>query len=100
MNEDITLLLKQYNSMMRYSYNRFLEGKTEKDIRLLSKSLNNINSLNSWLIQCSIRDAKSIYNRFREEKVIFGSKVNFIKRIKNKISKEKYQLNRLNPINI
>ena len=98
--EDLTSILKQYSNVVRYSYNRFLEGKTEKDIRLLTKSLNSIDLLNSWLIQCGIKDGKAIQTRFKNEKVIFGGKCNLIKRLKNKISKEEYQLKRLCPINI
>jgi IS605 OrfB family transposase len=98
--EDLTSILKQYSNVVRYSYNRFLEGKTEKDIRKLTKSLNNINLLNSWLIQCAIKDGKAIQTRFKNEKVIFGGKHNLINRLKNKISKEDYQLKRLCPINI
>ena len=98
--EDLTSILKQYSNVVRYSYNRFLEGKTEKDIRLLTKSLNSIDLLNSWLIQCGIKDGKAIQTRFKNEKVIFGGKHNLIKRSKNKISKEEYQLKRLCPINI
>ena len=59
-NEDLTSILKQYSSVVRYSYNRFLDGKTEKDIRELTKSLNNIDLLNSWLVQCGIKDGKSV----------------------------------------
>ncbi len=99
-NEDLTSILKQYSSVVRYSYNRFLDGKTEKDIRELTKSLNNIDLLNSWLVQCGIKDGKAIQTRFKNEKVIFGGKFNLINRLKNKITKEEYQLRRLNPINI
>ena len=98
--EDLTSILKQYSNVVRYSYNRFLEGKTEKDIRLLTKSLNSIDLLNSWLIQCGIKDGKAIQTRFKNEKVIFGGKCNLINRLKNKITKEEYQLKRLCPINI
>ena len=98
--EDLTSILKQYSNVVRYSYNRFLEGKTEKDIRLLTKSLNSIDLLNSWLIQCAIKDGKALHTRFKNEKVIFGGKYNLIKRSKNKISKEEYQLKRLCPVNI
>ena len=99
-NEDLTSILKQYSSIVRYSYNRFLEGKNEKDIRELTKSLNSVDLLNSWLLQCGIKDGKAIQTRFKNEKVIFGGKNNLINRIKNKITKEEYQLKRLNPINI
>jgi predicted transposase len=99
-NEDLTSILKQYSSVVRYSYNRFLDGKTEKDIRELTKSLNNIDLLNSWLVQCGIKDGKAIQTRFKNEKVIFGGKFNLINRLKNKITKEEYQLKRLSPMNI
>lgn len=98
--EDLTSILKQYSNVVRYSYNRFLEGKTEKDIRGLSKSLSSIDSLNSWLIQCGIKDGKAIQARFKSEKVIFGGKYNLINRLKNKITKDDYQVKRLSPINI
>lgn len=98
--EDLTSILNQYSNIVRYSYNRFLEGKTEKDIRELSKSMNNVDLLNSWLIQCGIKDGKAIQTRFKNEKVIFGGKYNLINRLKNKITKEEYQLKRLCPINI
>lgn len=98
--EDLTSILKQYSNVVRYSYNRFLEGKTEKDIREISKSMNSIDLLNSWLIQCGIKDGKAIQTRFKSEKVIFGGKYNLINRLKNKITKDDYSLKRLNPINI
>jgi len=44
--EDLTSILKQYSNVVRYRYNRFLEGKTEKDIRKLSKSMNSVDLLN------------------------------------------------------
>jgi IS605 OrfB family transposase len=99
-SEDLVPILKQYLSVVRYSYNRFLEGKKEKEVRHLTKSLNNIDLLNSWLVQCAILDGKTIHTRFGNKKVIFGGKTNFINRLKNKISKKEYQLKRLLPVNI
>ena len=99
-SKDLTSIIKQYSCVVRYGYNRFFEGKMEKEIRYLTKSLRNINLLNSWLVQCAIKDAKAVHKRFKDEKVIFGGKKNFILRCKNKISKEEYQLKRLIPINI
>ena len=89
---------QQYNIAVRWSYNRFKENKSEKEIRLLSKSLKNINLLNSWLINCAIKDGKAIYTRFKDQKVIFGGKKNFVKRVKGKISKEEFKSRRLNPL--
>jgi predicted transposase len=99
-SEGLSSILKQYSNVVRYSYNRFLDGKTEKDIRELSKSLNSIDLLNSWLIQCGIKDGKAIQTRFKNKNVIFGGKHNLIKLLKNEITKEEYQLKRLSPINI
>jgi len=73
-SENLTSIIKQYSCVVRYSYNRFLECSTEKEVRYLTKSLNNIDNLNSWLVQCAIKDAKAVYTRFKGEKVIFGGK--------------------------
>jgi len=99
-SKDLTPIIKQYSCVVRYCYNRFIEGNVEKEVRYLTKSLSNIDLLNSWSIQCAIKDAKAIHTRFKGEKVIFGGKKNFILRCKNKISKEEYQLKRLIPVNI
>lgn len=85
--------IKKSSNMVRYAYNRFIEGKTEKDIRLLSKSLNNIPS-DSWFIQCAIKKANYVY-KTNKDKVIFGGKFNFYQRLMKKISKEDFQNNRL-----
>ena len=98
-NDDVKLLRKQYSNIVRYSYNRFKEDKTQKDIRLLTKSLNNID-INSWLIQCGIKDAESIYKINKDNKVIFGSKKHFYRRIKGLIDNEEIKNHRLLPINI
>jgi len=97
---NLELVLKQYSNVVRYSYNRFLEDKTEKDNRLLTKNLKNIESLNSWLIQCAILDAKAIFKRNGKTKVIFGGKYNFNQRLKNKISKDELKSKRLIPLSI
>ena len=73
-SKNLMPIIKQYSCVVRYSYNRFLEGNTEKEVRYLTKSLNNIDNLNSWSIQCAIKDAKAIHTRFKGEKVIFGGK--------------------------
>ena len=98
--EDLTPVLKQFSNIVRYSYNRFLENKSEKDIRTLSKGLGSIDLLNSWLIQCGILEGKSIQTRFGEQKIVFGGKNNLLNRLKNKISKEEYNSKRLRPLSI
>jgi len=73
-SKDLMPIIKQYSSIVRYSYNLFIEGDEEKEVRYLTKSLSNIDLLNSWSIQCAIKDAKAIHTRFKGEKVIFGGK--------------------------
>ena len=99
-NVDLTEISKQYSNVVRFSYNRFLDGNTEKEIRLLTKSLNNINLLNSWLIQCAILDAKGLHKKFQNKKIIFGGKFNFVSRLTNKITKDEFNTKRLSPVNI
>lgn len=114
---------RQYSIMTRFAYNRFMEGLSEKDIRLLSKNLGSIADLNSWLIQCAILDAKAVFTRFNQEKtkvievidgkkvsrtevrlkkkqILFGGKGNLSRLHKGLISKEEFKLNRLRPIDI
>lgn len=93
-------LRREYSLLVRYSYNRLKEGMFEKDIRVLHKSLNNIDNLDAWTRQCSINEAKQILNKHTEGKVIFGGKSNMVKYLKGLISKEKYKKSRLLPLNI
>ena len=48
--------------------------------------------MNSWFIQCAFYDIP------QKEKVIFGGKKNFFNRLKGKISKEQFKLNKLSSI--
>jgi hypothetical protein len=50
----LTNLRREYSSLVRYSYNRLKEGISEKDIRVLHKSLNNIHNLDAWTRQSYI----------------------------------------------
>ena len=84
--------MKQYSSVQHFVYNRINEGKTQKDIKQQIKTLNNINLLDSWFIQCSFYDIPKV------DKVIFGGKKNYFQRLKNIISKEQFKQKRLSPI--
>ena len=89
---------RQYSSCLRFAYNRFLEGKSEKEIRNLCKSLNHIDDLGSWLVQSAIKESKQIQETNLNKKVIFGSRKNFLKRVKGIISYEEFQKNRLSKL--
>ena len=84
--------MNQYSSVQHFVYNRIHEGKLQKDIKQQIKTLNNINLLDSWFIQCSFYDIPKV------DKVIFGGKRNYFQRLKNNISKEQFKLKRLSPI--
>ena len=84
--------MKQYSSVQHFVYNRINECKSQKDIKQQIKTLNNINLLDSWFIQCSFYDIPKV------DKVIFGGKKNYFQRLKNNISKEQFKLKRLSPI--
>ena len=85
--------IRKSSNMVRYAFNRYKNNKSEKDIRLLSKSLNNAPS-DSWLIQCAIKKACYLFST-NHDKVIFGGKFNFFQRLRNKISHNQFKENRL-----
>ena len=93
----LSKLRQQYSCVVRFAYNRFIEDKSQKDIRLLCKDLKNIELLDSWLVQNAIMEALFIYKRTKEntQRVVFGGKFNFKQLIKTKITKEQFKEKRL-----
>ena len=85
--------IRKSSNMVRFAFNRYKDNKSEKDIRLLSKSLSNIPS-DSWLIQCAIKKANYLFVS-NKEKVIFGGKFNFFQRLNHKLDKDVFKENRL-----
>ena len=97
--EDLNIIKeyqKQYSSCLHYVYNRTLENISQKEIKERVKHLSNISLLDSWFIQSSIFDAKTLSQS--DDKIIFGGKKNFFNRLKGKISKYEYKSKRLSPI--
>ena len=96
----ITTLQKQFNSCLRFTYNRLCDNKslTTRELTALQKGLNNITLVKSHLKNSSIHKAKEIVATGTEKSVIFGGRNNFIKRCFNKISKEEFLKKRLLPI--
>jgi len=97
-SEESTLLIqelrRQYSCVVRYAYNRAKEGKKQKEIRSLVKLLGNIN-LSSWFVQCAIMEGLTIHKRNKDKKVVFGGKISFRQRSKNKISDKELKEKRL-----
>ena len=88
--------IKNYNNVLRFTYNRLHENKDlkTKEITVLQKSMNNV-FVDSHFKNSAIFDSKSL---LRNEKVIFGGKKLFIDRCQNKISKEEFKIKKLRPI--
>jgi len=91
---DFNNLCRQYTINVKSCYNRLLDGLNDKEIRQYIKTLNNINDLDSRFVENALLDAKSIQ---KENKVIFN-KINFIKRTKNKITKDIFKQNKYLPL--
>lgn len=97
---DLNILkeMKTFNNIVHLSYNRFKDGINEKTVRA---KLNEIFSTeNCWFIQCAIKEGKTLYSRFKDQKIIFGGKFNLKQYLTKKISKEQYSYNKLSPISI
>ena len=72
MNEiDLSYELRIFNSIVHYAYNRFHDDNSLKEIDV-RQQVNQIfkDRLNSWLIQCAIKEGKVIQDRNKENKVI------------------------------
>lgn len=59
---DFITELKLFNSVVRYSFNRFQEGLAEKEVRFKIKELF---SGNSWFLQCAIKVGQQLYKKHR-----------------------------------
>lgn len=88
-NENLYSFLEQtrriYSSWMRYCYNRISDNNgdiTDLKLRNLYKTSVNHIELNSWLVQCGIKDARQNYN-------------SFIKKSKDHDNERKYKIQKL-----
>ena len=99
----------KYTNVVRYAFNRAMDGKTKFEIFSLVKTLNNVDILDlSWkreAVKIGYTIAKSALARYNEThnkkelKVIFGSKKLFYKRSNGKITREEYKCRyKLQPI--
>ena len=97
---DIEKYQRQYSSCLHFIYNRIYDNPTisEIDLRKQYDNIRNKDLISKWMFQCCIKEAKQIYDRNKENKVIFGGKKNFFQRLKSNISKQEYKSNRLSPI--
>ena len=98
-NNSILDIIKQYNSILKFTYNRLLENSKLKtaEITQLQKNTNNCDLIGSHLKNSAIYDAKSLIERSNEP-IIFGGKYLFKQRCQHKISKKEFLIKRLRPI--
>ena len=90
--------IKDYNSVLRFTYNRLTEGiSSTKNLTVEQHRMLNVFT-QSHLFNSAQYNAKAIYQLNKDKKVIFGGKKLFLDRINNKISREEFQLKKLMPL--
>ena len=94
---DLTIELNSFNSMVRYSFNRFQEGLKEKEVR---SKVNELFKNNCWFNQCAIKVGQQLFKKHKDKKIIFGGKYLLKQYMKKLITKEEYSKAKLLPINI
>ena len=96
---DLNYELRTYNSVVHFAYNRFHDDCSvkEKDVRSQVNQLFK-GKLNSWLLQCAIKEGKSIQERNESKKVIFGGKSLYKRYLRKLINKEDFDKQRQLPI--
>ena len=94
-------ILKQYNNVYRYAYNRFVQNQQFKRIqiqKIVSKNMNNINILDASLIRQAVTKAQDLFlsrKQLENFNVVFGGKNNFKNYNKGLITKQQF-LNKIN----
>ena len=68
---NLTKELKEFNSIVRYSFNRFQEGLKEKEVR---EKVNYLFKNNCWFNQCAIKVGQQLFKKHKDKKIIFGGK--------------------------
>ena len=94
--------IKNYNSVFNCIFNHFQDQNkvlSTKDSFTFVKSLNNI-FIDTSFKDSAIKDAKQVFSKFKNKKLVFGGKKLFLSRIKNLISKEEFKLKKLRPLQI
>ena len=94
---NLTKELKEFNSIVRYSFNRFQEGLKEKEVR---EKVNSVFKNNCWFNQCAIKVSQQLFKKHKDKKIIFGGRYLLKQYMKKLITKEEYSNRKLLPINI
>ena len=93
---------RQYNICLRFMYNRFKDNENVSKKSIEQINVNNIQLIDCYFKRCAVNNAYDLHKKDGKTKnnkpIIFGGKLNFLKRCKLKISKEEYNKNRLLPL--
>jgi IS605 OrfB family transposase len=85
-NQKLQQLMRDFCSAKRFSYCRFKEEKELNDVRHLTKL--KYPSLNGRYIYDAVSEGKAVFTRFKDQRIIFGSKKLWKQLINKEISKE------------
>jgi len=92
--------IDSYNKVLRFTYNRLRENPemTTKELTEKQKLMKHLpECIGSHLLNSAIFDARAIIST-NKKPVIFGGKLNFLKRCQHKLDLETFRRNRLVPI--
>jgi len=84
---------RKFSNVVRYSFNRFMEGHSRTDVFNLIKIINNVDELDlTWKREAAkVAESLALSAAKRDDKtVIFGGKGLFYKRLKGRLSREEY----------
>lgn len=99
LTNEIRVFQQKYSNVVRYAFNRFMDNYSRTEVFKLIKTLNNVNELDvTWRREAAkLAESLALATKKKdvnEQKVIFGGKSLFYKRLKGKISHEEYVNNR------
>src|ERR1035437_8816772 len=98
---DIYEFQRQFNTVIRFAYNRFRDGLKSSEItKIVKESMRNIELLDFSWIHNAVRRAEFILSKQKDKGsgVVFGGKFNFRRFSKRLISKEEYLKTKNMPI--
>ena len=98
-DSDLFEYIDSYNKVFRFTYNRLLENPkmSTKELTSVQKTMKNLpDNVGSHVLNSVIYDARALVQK-SEKPIIFGGKLNFIKRCQHKINKDEFLRNRLLP---
>ena len=104
--EVILSYIKQYNSVLKFTYNRRRDNhdldisanEFDKLIRRLQNQMNNVELIGSHLKDSANIEAKGLIEKHGLDPIIFGGKNLFLQRCNDKIPKEEFKLEKLSPL--